>query len=173
MVVSAWPGWPRFLGKLHQFLALASPGQPGQCHKLYCTPNFTFSANKFLARIDLPVLTLANHGLSRPCRPFVFSLFLSNFGPGQPWQGQARLALWPWLPRFFYPLAYPGLAGFLMQFFFFFKMQSKIGVHVIHGHVLYTGKYGICTLYSFLHIPCRDDARHKALREREQREHRS
>ena len=81
MVVSAWPGWPRFLGKLHQFLALASPGQPGQCHKLYCTPNFTFSANKFLARIDLPVLTLASHGLSRPCRPFVFLLFLSNFWP--------------------------------------------------------------------------------------------
>ena len=68
---------------------------------------------------------------------FFFSLFLSNFGPGQPRQGQARLALWRRLPRFFYPLAnpakgwpqagltpafrpgltlaYPGLAGFLMQ----------------------------------------------------------
>ena len=105
MVVSAWP---RFLGKLHQFLAPASPRWPGQCHKLYCTPNFKFSANKFLARIDLPVLTLASHGLSRPCRPFVFSLFLSNFGPGQPWRGQARLALWPRLPRFFLSPGQPG-----------------------------------------------------------------
>ena len=26
--------------------------------------------------------------------------------------------------------------------FFFFKMQSKIGVHIIHGFALYTGKYG-------------------------------
>ena len=50
----------------------------------------------------LPVLTLASHG-----RPFVFSLSLSNFGPGQPRRGQARLALWPRLPRFFYPLVNP------------------------------------------------------------------
>ena len=26
--------------------------------------------------------------------------------------------------------------------FFFFKEQSKIGVRIIHGHALYTGKYG-------------------------------
>ena len=50
----------------------------------------------------MPVLTLASHG-----RPFVFSLSLSNFGPGQPRRGQARLALWPRLPRFFYPLVNP------------------------------------------------------------------
>ena len=106
MVVSSWPGWPRFFGKLDQFLAPASPRRPGRCYKLYCRPNFKFSANtcKFLARLDLPVLTLASHGLSRPCRPFVFSLFLSSFGPGQPHWGQARLALWPQLlPVFFIP----------------------------------------------------------------------
>ena len=34
-----------------------------------------------------------------------FLLFFLNFGPGQPWPGQAGLALWPQLPRFFYPLA--------------------------------------------------------------------
>ena len=39
--------------------------------------------------------------------PFVFSLSLSNFDPGQPRRGQARLALWPQLPRFFYPLVNP------------------------------------------------------------------
>ena len=27
--------------------------------------------------------------------------------------------------------------------FFFFKVQSKIGVRIIPGHALYTGKYGI------------------------------
>ena len=39
--------------------------------------------------------------------PFVFLLSLSNFGPGQPRRGKARLALWPQLPRFFYPLVDP------------------------------------------------------------------
>ena len=34
----------------------------------------------------------------------------ANFGPGQPWPGQARLALWPGLPRIFYPLANPARA---------------------------------------------------------------
>ena len=27
--------------------------------------------------------------------------------------------------------------------FFFFKVQSKIGVRIIHGRALYTGKYGM------------------------------
>lgn len=32
---------------------------------------------------------------------------------------------------------------FLLHFlFFFFKVQSKIGVRIIHGSALYTGKYG-------------------------------
>ena len=34
-----------------------------------------------------------------------FLLFFLNFDPGQPQPGQAGLALWPQLPRFFYPLA--------------------------------------------------------------------
>ena len=31
---------------------------------------------------------------------------------------------------------------FCFTFFFFFKVQSKIGVRIIHGSALYTGKYG-------------------------------
>ena len=31
---------------------------------------------------------------------------------------------------------------FCFLFFFFFKVQSKIGVRIIHGCALYTGKYG-------------------------------
>ena len=33
-------------------------------------------------------------------------------------------------------------------FFFFFKVQSKIGVRIIHGRALYTGKYGISLWYT-------------------------
>ena len=29
-------------------------------------------------------------------------------------------------------------------FFFLFKVQSKIGVRIIHGRAIYTGKYGNC-----------------------------
>ena len=32
--------------------------------------------------------------------------------------------------------------SFAFALTFFFKMQSKIGVRIIHGRVLYTGKYG-------------------------------
>ena len=41
----------------------------------------------------------------------------------------------------------------LPLFFFLFKVQSKIGVRIIHGRALYTGKYAISTpeLFSFAH----------------------
>lgn len=29
-------------------------------------------------------------------------------------------------------------------FFFFLKIWSEIGIRIIHGPALYTGKYGIC-----------------------------
>ena len=72
---------------LYTLLALASPRRPSQCYNLFCRPNLKISANKFLAGLDLLVLTLASHGLSRPCRPFVFSLLLSNFGHTQTRRG--------------------------------------------------------------------------------------
>ena len=35
--------------------------------------------------------------------------------------------------------------SFLLPFFFFlFKVQSKIGVRIIHGRAIYMGKYGNC-----------------------------
>ena len=37
-------------------------------------------------------------------------IFPANFDPGQPRPGQAGLAAWPRLPRFFYPLASPAKA---------------------------------------------------------------
>ena len=40
---------------------------------------------------------------------------------------------------------------FLVSFLsFFFKVQSKIGVHIIHRCALYTGKYGNKFLHSLL-----------------------
>ena len=35
---------------------------------------------------------------------------------------------------------------FCFLFFFFFKVQSKIGVRIIHGCALYMGKYGNWTI---------------------------
>ena len=32
---------------------------------------------------------------------------------------------------------------FCFLFFFFFEVRSKIGVRIIHGRALYTGKYGM------------------------------
>ena len=82
-----------------------------------CRPNVSAFPCRLCQFWPLPAVACPAHA-DHLC----FLLFFLNFGPGQPRPGQAGLALWPQLPRFFYPLAnmaltpvYPGLAVFLMQ----------------------------------------------------------
>ena len=68
----------------------------------------------------------------------------------------------------FFNIVFPGHEGFTLFFrnhflcfllpgFFFLKVQSKIGVRIIHGRTLYTGKDGIY-IYIFIKFSTLDNA---------------
>ena len=112
----AWQlGWNNILFILHITTSKPSTMQPHRpdvsCSPIKFDPG---QADRGSLALAWPLLMApACPGHSKPRRPRFF-LFLmpscANFGPGQPRPGQAGLALWPGLPRIFYPLANPARA---------------------------------------------------------------
>ena len=71
------------------------------------------------------------------------------------WRDDSIVVFWVFPNDDVFTLIFPKHFLCFLLPFFFFKVQSKIGVHIIHGHTLYTGKYSKPTQINHEEFPAK------------------